>query len=221
MSTVLPRSTPRRRQPSRSPALVALVVLVGCGAAGAPTTPAPAGRPGELLAPEAFAELGDRDARARALFTEATKVFLHPRCVNCHPAGDVPLQGDVGQLHDPPVLRGDDDRGVPALRCGSCHQDGNLELARVPGAPEWHLAPRSMAWVGRTPEALCAQLKDPARNGGRSLEALVHHVSHDALVGWGWAPGHGRAPAPGNQARFGALVAAWVAAGAACPGGAP
>jgi hypothetical protein len=26
------------------------------------------------------------DARARTAFSEAYKVFMHPRCVNCHPA---------------------------------------------------------------------------------------------------------------------------------------
>ena len=32
------------------------------------------------------------DAQARAAFLEAFKVFSHARCVNCHPAGDAPLQ---------------------------------------------------------------------------------------------------------------------------------
>ena len=36
-----------------------------------------------------------RRARRR-LFTELGKVLTHPRCVNCHPAGDRPRQGDVG-----------------------------------------------------------------------------------------------------------------------------
>jgi hypothetical protein len=127
----------------------------------------------------------------------------------------------MSMVHDPPVVRGEGDQGVPALRCGTCHQDANVELARVPGAPGWHLAPRSMAWLGRTPAAICAQVKDPARNGNRSLAAIVTHASHDPLVAWGWAPGHGRTPAPGDQARFGALVAAWVQNGAACPAPAP
>jgi hypothetical protein len=202
-------------------AIVVLTCSSSCGAPSAPPGPRvpalPEAPPGELRNPEAFAVLTDRDARARALFLEATRVMFHPRCRNCHPDGDSPAQGDAGRLHDPPVLRGPEDRGIAALACTSCHQDRNVELARVPGAPEWHLAPRAMAWVNRTPHALCEQLKDPARNGGRSLEQIVEHSTHDALVGWGWAPGSGRAPAPGSQARFGALMSAWRNDGAACP----
>jgi hypothetical protein len=173
--------------------------------------------PTELRAPEVFGVITDRADRSRALFVEASRVMLHPRCTNCHPDGDVPYQG-VDQLpHDPPSLRGPEDRGVVGMECTSCHQDRNLELARVPGAPNWHLAPRSMAWVGRSPRTLCEQLKDPARNGGKSLAAIVEHSAHDGLVGWGWAPGSGREPAPGSQERFGQLVAAWVETGAECP----
>ncbi len=171
----------------------------------------------DLRPPEAFASIADRDERSRALFVEASRVLFHPRCANCHPYDDSPRQRDAREAHDPPVTRGDDDRGVPAMRCGSCHQDENLELARVPGAGEWRLAPRSMAWMGKTPAAVCAQVKDPARNGGRSLAKLVDHAAHDPLVAWGWAPGHGRTPAPGSQERFAALVAAWVESGAGCP----
>jgi hypothetical protein len=187
--------------------------------ATAPATPSPTpiATVEDLRGPEAFASIADRDVRSRSLFFEASRVMLHPRCANCHPADDSPRQGDTGAFHDPPVTRGLDDRGVTAMRCAACHQDTNLELARVPGAPEWHLAPKVMAWVGKSPAAICEQVKDPARNGGRSLAKIVDHAAHDPLVAWGWAPGHGRTPAPGSQARFGALVAAWVETGAACP----
>ena len=174
-------------------------------------------RADELATPQSFASITDRDARAAAIFTEATKVMLHPRCANCHPAGDSPRQGDDQMVHNPPVVRGPADQGVPGLLCTSCHQDRNLELARVPGAPTWHLAPKVMAWIGKKPPALCEQLKDPQRNGGKTLAQIVDHSAHDPLVAWGWDPGHGRQPAPGTQARFGALVAAWVEAGAGCP----
>jgi hypothetical protein len=170
-----------------------------------------------LRGPEAFAAIEDRDRRAAALFVEASRVMLHPRCVNCHPAGDTPAQGDKGRAHDPPVFRGAEDRGVPGLECGSCHQERNLPYARVPGAPNWHLAPREMAWVGLSPRGLCQQLKDPKRNGGKTLQQIVEHNAHDALVGWGWTPGADRTPAPGTQKLFGALMSAWLSAGAACP----
>ncbi|MBZ5713669.1 Isoquinoline 1-oxidoreductase subunit [Nannocystis pusilla] len=173
--------------------------------------------PDELRPLEVFAAIADPTHRSQALFLEAARVLLHPRCVNCHPAGDTPLQGDEGQPHDPPVVRGPDNEGVPGLQCGGCHQDENLELARVPGAPKWHLAPIEMAWVGRTPAAVCEQLKDPKRNGGKTLVQIVEHAAHDELVAWGWSPGHERVAVPGTQAQFGALMAAWVELGAACP----
>ncbi|MCY0991417.1 Isoquinoline 1-oxidoreductase subunit [Nannocystis sp. ILAH1] len=205
-----------------------LAALVACRGASEPAkqqaqtgqavTIAPA-EPGGLRTPEQFAAIADPLERSRALFLEASQVMLHPRCTNCHPAGDSPLQGDTAQIHDPPVVRGPANEGVPGLQCTSCHQDANLELARVPGAPKWHLAPIEMAWVGLTPAALCQQIKDPKRNGGKTLAQIVEHSAHDELVAWGWEPGHGRTPVPGTQAQFGALMAAWVADGAACPAG--
>ncbi|RKG72342.1 Isoquinoline 1-oxidoreductase subunit [Corallococcus terminator] len=198
---------------------LALAFGVGCGgrAVQGSTVTLPTVEAQALRAPTEFASIGDKKERSRALFLEASRVMLHPRCVNCHPAGDSPTQGDAFQLHDPPVARGPGDQGVPGLECTSCHQEKNAELARVPGAPKWHLAPRVMAWQGRTPQSLCEQLKDPARNGGKSLAEIIEHSAHDELVGWGWKPGADRVPAPGTQAEFGALVAAWVKDGAECP----
>ena len=103
------------------------------------------------------------------------------------------------------------------MRCSICHQAANFDPGRVPGHPEWHLAPREMAWEGKTIAEICAQIKDPARNGGRKVEDLIHHIGEDTLVGWAWHPGFGRTPAPGTQAQAGALVEAWVKTGAACP----
>ncbi len=170
-----------------------------------------------LASPDSFAAIGDTETRSAAMFTELGKVLTHPRCVNCHPAGDRPHQGNEGRLHQPPVERGADGHGQPAMRCSICHQNANFDPGRVPGHPEWHLAPREMAWEGKTLPEICAQIKDPARNGGRKVEDLIHHIGEDTLVGWAWAPGFGRAPAPGTQKEAGALVEAWVKSGAACP----
>ena len=87
----------------------------------------------------------------------------------------------------------------------------------MPGAPKWRLAPKAMAWLGRSAHDVCEQLKDRARNGGRTLPQLVEHVAHDELVAWGWAPGADRTPAPGSAAQAAALLEAWRKAGAACP----
>ena len=172
----------------------------------------------QLRAVTDFSVIADTKARSQALFVEASRVFLHPRCANCHPDGDVPAQGMEMISHQPPVTRGPDNHGVVGMECAGCHQDRNLAQARVPGAPDWHLAPREMAWVGKTPHQICEQLKDPKRNGGKSLEAIVEHNARDkALVAWGWSPGHDREPAPGTQEQLGAIVAAWVQTGAECP----
>jgi hypothetical protein len=173
--------------------------------------------PQTLASPENFASIADTDARSAAVFTELGKVLTHPRCVNCHPAGDRPRQGDERRLHQPPVTRGADGHGLPAMRCSICHQNVNFDPGRMPGHPEWHLAPLEMAWEGKTVAEICAQIKDPTRNGGRKVEQLVHHIAEDTLVGWAWAPGAGRSPAPGTQKQAGALVDAWVKSGAACP----
>ena len=39
-------------------------------------------------------------------FMDVYKVLMSPRCMNCHPSGDVPLQGDDSQLHTSLPQRG-------------------------------------------------------------------------------------------------------------------
>ena len=53
--------------------------------------------------------------------------------------------------------------------------------------------------------------------GNLDQAALLKHVSENKLVGWAWAPGGKRMPAPGTQAGFGALMRAWFESGAVCP----
>ncbi|MBW5440916.1 Isoquinoline 1-oxidoreductase subunit [Bradyrhizobium canariense] len=170
-----------------------------------------------LASPESFASIGDTEKRSAAIFTELGKVLTHPRCTNCHPAGDRPHQGDNARLHQPPVTRGADGHGLEAMRCNTCHQKANFEPGRMPGHPDWHLAPREMAWEGKTVAEICEQIRDPARNGGRKVEDLIDHIGKDTLVGWAWKPGFGRSPVPGTQQQAGTLVEAWAKTGAACP----
>lgn len=203
--------------------LALVLVVAACSSRAAapssapPTAAPPAAEGSRLRAPAAFAGIADPAQRSRAMFGEIGRVLTHARCVNCHPTDDVPRQGDAHAPHDPPVIRGPDDRGVVGMQCQTCHQDRNLEHARVPGAQGWHLAPLAMAWLGKSPGEICAQLKDPARNGGRTLAQIADHLGHDALVAWGWAPGGGRTPAPGSQAELATLFRAWIASGAVCP----
>src|SRR5215471_7386464 len=67
----------------------------------------------DLRAASAFAGISDSEARSRALFSEAAKVIMNPRCMNCHPAGDTPTQGNDMHRHHPPVTRGADGGGAP------------------------------------------------------------------------------------------------------------
>ncbi|HEY1746209.1 MAG TPA: Isoquinoline 1-oxidoreductase subunit [Xanthobacteraceae bacterium] len=156
-------------------------------------------------------------ARSIALFREAGKVLQNPRCLNCHPVGDRPTQTDRMVPHQPWVVRGVDGHGAPGLHCDTCHHAANFDAAGVPGNPGWRLAPAAMGWQGRSLGAICVQIKDPARNGGKDMAALLDHVSKDSLVGWAWSPGGKRPPAPGTQAAFGALMRAWADTGAHCP----
>jgi hypothetical protein len=170
----------------------------------------------ELRAPLAFAGITEPQARSRALFTEAAKVIMNPRCMNCHPAADRPTQGNDMHAHLPPVAHG-------AGSCQTCHTDRNFTLMErasyqsIPGHPRWDVAPIEMAWQGKSAGEICQQIKDPQRNGGRSLELLHDHLAKDDLIAWAWHPGAGRDPVPGTQERLGELVRAWIDSGAACP----
>ncbi len=171
----------------------------------------------DLRNPGSFASIADPVERSRALFVEAGKVIEHPRCQNCHPVGDRPTQGADMHPHSPLVVRGADGKGAVGMRCTTCHQGANFEPSGVPGHPLWHVAPASMAWQTRSLAQICEQIKDPSRNGGKTLAQIQEHMASDSLVGWGWHPGGTREPAPGTQAQLGALIAAWIESGAACP----
>jgi hypothetical protein len=112
-----------------------------------------------------------------------------------------------------------------ARPCQACHLSRTVDLfpgtvascQSIPGHPRWQLAPREMAWQDKSVGDICRQLKDRDRNGGRTLAMVQEHVAKDDLVAYGWAPGKGRAPAPGTQALAGELVQAWIDTGAECP----
>ena len=206
----------RRSEFFQGPAM-RLTTLVGLVLAICLAAPAAMAQSAPLKSPADFASITDPAARSRALFEEAGKVIESPRCQNCHPVGARPSQGDDMHPHLPLVVRGVDDQGAIAMRCVTCHQVANFAPAGVPGAPKWHVAPVEMAWQGKSLGQICEQIKDPARNGKRTLAQIHDHMAHDELVGWGWHPGGARTPAPGTQAQFGQLIDAWIKTGAACP----
>ena len=194
-----------------------LVVALGLAAVCSASPPVAADSPNTLRTPAELAGIADTDTRSSALFEEIAKVLRNPRCINCHPAGDRPTQTDRMRPHEPLVLRGAAGTGAPGMPCTTCHHDSNFDAARVPGNPSWRLAPLTMAWQGRSVAQICEQIKDPKRNGGKDLAALVHHMADDSLVKWAWAPGADRTPAPGSHEQFVALLHAWVDTGARCP----
>ncbi|WP_437754855.1 hypothetical protein [Sorangium sp. So ce1389] len=192
--------------------LVLAFLLAACGgqAPGASQAPSPS---------PASREAG------LAAFETVRGVLQHPRCQNCHPAGDVPLQGDEGRLHNQYVLRGPTGHGMAGAECTTCHGPTNppnsFGMHVPPGVSKgWHMPPpeMKMVFVGVAPRALCEQVKDPARNGGKDMAALRVHLE-DPLVTWGWNPGAGRTPIPTPYAEFVAAWETWARAGAPCPGG--
>jgi hypothetical protein len=159
-------------------------------------------------------------AASRAAFLQFYRVLTSPRCQNCHPAGDAPLQGDDSHVHIQNVKRGADGHGVTAMRCDTCHQTVNLPGEHMPpGNPKWALPPQQhkMVFAGRSAAELCQRIKDPKQNGGRSLDQLLDHVANDDLVGWGWSPGDGRTLPPLSRPDTVAQMKIWIAGGAACP----
>jgi hypothetical protein len=239
----MPRSN-RRSGVRRERLLVVMLILLLCGVSplltadsGAGQTAGAAARAQQSTVPKAAGPVRD-DAGAREAFEAAYTVFMHPRCMNCHPAGDAPLQGDDSRPHFYRVQRGPDGNGLPAMRCSNCHQAANQPgLHAPPGAPHpagdgapaaaggrpidprWHLpGPRTpLVFQGRTPGELCRQLRDRRRNGGLTREQLIRHVTEDTLVLWGWEPGEGRTSPPLSHDEFVREVTRWVDKGCGCP----
>jgi len=198
--------------------MIALIAVMACSRpGGADSSSAPL----TLKNAADFSSIPNSADRSRAIFTEIGKVLTNPRCMNCHPAGDHPLQGDDRHAHMPPVWRAE--TGHFEVACSGCHTGQNVTLHEaasyrsIPGHPRWGFAPLSMAWEGKSLGDICRQLKDVQRNGGRDLAALQEHIAKDDLVGWAWHPGEGRKPAPGSQQAAGELVQAWIESGAECP----
>jgi hypothetical protein len=124
-------------------------------------------------------------------WTRIHQVASHPRCSNCH----------VGSDHRP-------------MWSGPSY--GRTHAApRV--AADWRLPPVEAAWFGRTSEEICAQLRDPERNGGRDFIELADHLGHDVILHWAWTPGGGREPAPYSLQEHVNDILDWGVAGFPCP----
>jgi mono/diheme cytochrome c family protein len=154
-----------------------------------------------------------------AAFKEVYKVLMSPRCMNCHPAGDRPLQGDDSHIHTMNVQRGKDGKGLYAMKCSNCHQPENTPgLHTPPGNPNWHLPPANMKMVfqGRSAHDLALQIMDYNRNGHKNKEQLLEHA-RDTIVKAGWHMGEGRTTPPMAYNDFVVVWNTWINKGGYAP----
>jgi len=162
----------------------------------------------------------DRDSIASVnAFMEVYKVLMSPRCMNCHPAGDIPLQNDDSHLHTMSPRRGKDGHGVYAMKCSNCHQPTNTPgLHTPPGNPKWALPPADMKMVfqGKKPRELALQIMDYKQNGHKSKAQLLEHA-RDTLVKAGWNMGEGRKPPPLGYNAFLKAWDTWINKGGYAP----
>jgi hypothetical protein len=152
-------------------------------------------------------------------FTDVYRVLMSPRCMNCHPAGDVPLQGDDSHLHQMLPKRGKDGHGVFAMKCSNCHQPSNIPGEHTPpGNPKWALPPADMKMVfeGKTPRQLALQIMDYKQNGHKTKAMLIEHA-RDTLVKAGWDMGEGRKQPPLSYQEFVAVWDEWINKGGVAP----
>jgi len=193
--------------------IVILFALIGVFAFAFPITDAPAYETVKAAA------VKKDSAASVAAFKDVYKVLMSPRCLNCHPKGDVPLQGDDSHIHSMLPKRGKDGKGLFAMKCTNCHQPTNTAGVHTPpGNKEWHLPPADMKMVfeGKTPHQLAKQLINPATNGHKDLQKLIAHADDDLVVA-AWNPGEGRTLPPLTHAQFKKAFLTWLNTGAFAP----
>ncbi|WP_375230413.1 hypothetical protein [Roseobacter sp. S98] len=136
------------------------------------------------------------------------EVVSHPRCANCHtgpsdrPMWSGPSYGET-RVHGMNIRAGESRIGAEFIPCRTCHVTSETASNDTPhSAPQvadaWRLAPVEAHWFGQSSDDVCRQLRDPERNGGRTVEELADHLDHDVILHWAWSPGGGREPAPYN-----------------------
>lgn len=158
------------------------------------------------------------------------EVASHPRCSNCHVGADHrpmwsgPSYGRT-RPHGMNIMAGASRIGAEALGCASCHSTLKADdpsANETPHAPPrvaqtWALAPVEAEWFGKSSAYICNQLKDPDRNGGRTIGEVAAHVGHDKVLRWAWNPGGDREPAPHSLEAVTEALMKWAAAGTPCP----
>lgn len=152
-------------------------------------------------------------------FEKVYSVLMSPRCVNCHPIGNVPLQGDDSHIHKMFPKRGIDGKGLYAMKCANCHQLENTAGPHAPpGAPNWHLPPANMKMVfqGKSAHELAKQLVNLKQNGNKNIKQLLEHAD-DGLVLSGWKPAQGHSMPPMSHSEFKKAWITWIKTGAYAP----
>ena len=154
------------------------------------------------------------------------EVTSHPRCSNCHVGADNrpmwsgPSYGRT-RAHGMNINAGESRIGAETLACSTCHAYreslNDTPHAAPQVAADWRLAPVEAEWFGKSSDEICNQLRDPDRNGDRTLLELAEHLDHDVILHWAWTPGGGREPAPYDLQSHVNDILAWGVAGFPCP----
>ncbi|MGC2202032.1 MAG: hypothetical protein WA633_18090, partial [Stellaceae bacterium] len=176
--------------------------------------------------------------------------YLFNPATNAGYPQDYPRQGDDRHPHYYTVLRGDVvefptaektgtvyiGTGTDFEHCTFCHGSKNDPVTGIPGTtnpdinpgqPFWAMAPASMAWesepgVPLTGVQLCASLLDITKNGNRTPDQLLHHITTEPLVLWSFNPGtrpngEERTKPPLSHAEFVQAFKQWIKESTPCP----
>lgn len=166
----------------------------------------------------------------RAAWDIVYEVASHPRCSNCHTGADgIPMWSgpSYGEArpHGMNINAGVSRIGAESIMCMTCHvtlPEADPTANDFPhSAPKvaalWRLAPPEAEWFGKSSHYICNQIKDPARNGNRTIKQVAEHLDHDVILHWSWAPGGNREPAPHSLQILMDSLMKWSAAGTPCP----
>src|SRR5258708_1834753 len=91
----------------RKPAAFAIIATATLALSPASANADEANTHQTLKSPSEFVSISNATERSQTIFGEIGKLLTHPRCMNCHPAGDHPRQGADRHEHKPPVWRGE------------------------------------------------------------------------------------------------------------------
>ncbi|WP_176248598.1 MULTISPECIES: hypothetical protein [unclassified Sulfitobacter] len=178
-----------------------------------------------LLATPVAAQDAPTKAQGLAAWDDIYAVTSHPRCTNCHVGADgIPMWDGLtygaDAVHGMHVLAGESRVGAETMPCRTCHigaQSGNATPHAPPMIDDaWRLPPAELAWLGKSSDALCAQLRDPETNDGFAMDGLATHLETSAFVAWGFDPGAGRSVPPGTLDEMVVALNLWAAAGTPC-----